>query len=85
MLQLFTMQHCQPINNSPTPPQAQAGSPPTVREVVRELLRQEGPSGFLRGVVPRMTASSMWGTVMLSVYELLKRICARPPESDTQY
>ncbi len=52
-------------------------TPPTVRRVLRELLQQEGPRGLLRGVVPRMTASSMWGTVMLSVYELLKRMCAK--------
>lgn len=79
-----------PQNNTAstkTPPpriQAQAGSQPTVRNVVRELVEQEGLGGFLRGVVPRMTASAMWGTVMLSVYELLKRICAKHADDAQQ-
>jgi hypothetical protein len=83
-------------------------------EVARSILREEGPSGFLRGVVPRMINASLWGTCMVgrrqcrkhnetrlaavchlvmgcvcahrfpptclqvSVYELLKRLCALP-------
>lgn len=49
--------------------------------VLRELLVEEGPRGLLRGVVPRMASSAMWGTCMVTTYEFLKRICALPEDA----
>jgi solute carrier family 25 protein 44 len=52
--------------------------------VLRELLLEEGPRGLLRGVVPRMASSCLWGTCMVSAYEFLKRICALPEPEEQQ-
>ena len=37
------------------------------------IYREHGALGFFRGVRPRMVSVSVWGTVMVSVYEFLKR------------
>ena len=55
------------------------GSVPSWGEVARGLLAEEGPRGLLRGAVPRMASSALWGTAMVSTYEFLKRISALPP------
>lgn len=60
--------------------QQQAARPPTWREVAAHLARTEGAAGFFRGVAPRMASSSIWGTVMVTAYEWLKRLCALPEE-----
>ncbi|KAI3436196.1 hypothetical protein D9Q98_002251 [Chlorella vulgaris] len=54
---------------------------PTWRGVAVQLARQEGVAGFWRGVAPRMASSSIWGTAMVSSYEWLKRLCARPTDT----
>lgn len=54
------------------------GVVPSWRSLFRELLAEEGLSGLMRGVAPRMASSAMWGTAMVSVYEFLKRLCAQP-------
>ena len=38
-----------------------------------ELYREHGGYGFFRGVRPRMTSVSIWGTTMVTTYEFLKR------------
>ena len=38
-----------------------------------ELYREHGALGFFRGVRPRMTSVSIWGTTMVTTYEFLKR------------
>jgi hypothetical protein len=43
------------------------GQVATFREVVQELLREDGPTGFFRGVLPRMASSALWGTAMVTV------------------
>jgi hypothetical protein len=43
------------------------GQVATFREVVQELLREDGPAGFFRGVLPRMASSALWGTAMVTV------------------
>jgi len=55
---------------------AAGGAVPSVRQVLRDLLAEEGPRGLLRGVAPRMASSACWGTAMVSAYNFLKRICA---------
>ncbi|KAL6751072.1 mitochondrial carrier domain-containing protein [Haematococcus lacustris] len=49
----------------------------TARSVVQEVLRQDGPLGLFRGVLPRMASAALWGTCMVTVYEFLKRISKR--------
>lgn len=53
---------------------------PTWRSTAAELIKNEGPKGLFRGVVPRMVSTSIWGTVMVTTYEFLKRLCMLPPE-----
>ncbi|GFR40225.1 hypothetical protein Agub_g793, partial [Astrephomene gubernaculifera] len=53
------------------------GATPTFTQVARQILREDGAAGFLRGAVPRMLNASLWGTCMVAVYEHLKRICAK--------
>ncbi|KAJ9530528.1 hypothetical protein QJQ45_012536 [Haematococcus lacustris] len=38
----------------------------TARSVVREVLRQDGPLGLFRGVLPRMASAALWGTCMVT-------------------
>lgn len=54
------------------------GRPVSAREVLRHLLAEEGATGLLKGVLPRMANSALWGTCMVSAYEFLKRLCQIP-------
>ncbi len=56
------------------------GGHPTVRSVARQLMQQDGPRGFFRGLLPRMANVALWGTCMINAYEFLKRVCALPEE-----
>lgn len=58
------------------------GSAPSWRTVAADLLRSEGPRGFFRGLVPRMTSTAIWGTAMVTTYEFLKRMCILPGDDD---
>ena len=62
--------------------QGAAGIAPTWRSTAAELLKNEGPKGLFRGVVPRMVSTSIWGTAMVTTYEFLKRLCMLPAEED---
>ena len=46
-----------------------------------ELYREHGALGFFRGVRPRMTSVSIWGTTMVTTYEFLKRTSKIDAES----
>ena len=46
---------------------------PTIMSTIRELVKEEGIHGFMRGVVPRMMSTALWGTAMVTAYEFLKR------------
>jgi hypothetical protein len=35
--------------------------------VKEEILREDGPAGLLRGVLPRMVSSAAWGSAMVMV------------------
>jgi solute carrier family 25 protein 44 len=47
-----------------------------------QLLRDEGAAGFLRGVGPRVMSAMLWGTCMVSAFELLKRKSVRSEDAD---
>ncbi|XP_051140213.1 uncharacterized protein LOC127257790 [Andrographis paniculata] len=49
---------------------------PTARQVVKNLIAEEGWAGFYRGLGPRFFSMSAWGTSMILAYEYLKRLCA---------
>ena len=55
-----------------------AASNATIMTTVRELIREEGLPGFMRGVVPRMLSTALWGTAMVTAYEFLKRYSSIP-------
>ncbi|MEW5310693.1 MAG: hypothetical protein WDW38_002464 [Sanguina aurantia] len=57
----------------------------TISSVLRQILREDGARGLLRGVLPRMVNASMWGTAMVSVYEYLKRVCRKTEEDGSPY
>jgi solute carrier family 25, member 44 len=54
--------------------------------VARELVAQDGARGLLRGAVPRMLSSALWGTAMVSTWETLKRVCVveEPQEEEEE-
>jgi len=60
--------------------QRHEGQSATFREVLRVTVREDGLSGLLRGALPRMANSALWGTCMVSVYEYLKRISVKQEE-----
>ena len=52
------------------------GEAHTFVSTARALYLEHGASGFLRGVRPRMTSVSIWGTTMVTAYEFLKRLAS---------
>ncbi|CAN7121406.1 unnamed protein product [Brassica rapa subsp. narinosa] len=49
---------------------------PSAKQVVKDLIAQDGWKGFYRGLGPRFFSMSAWGTSMILTYEYLKRLCA---------
>jgi len=62
-----------------TPGGAGAAARPGWAGIVRALVREEGLPGLWRGLAPRILSVSLWGSVMVSSYEALKRAAALPP------
>lgn len=56
----------------------EGGQRPSVRSVARQLMAEDGPRGFFRGLLPRMANVVLWGTCMINAYEFLKRFCVLP-------
>ena len=52
------------------------GEAHTFGGTARALYAEHGAAGFLRGVRPRMTSVSIWGTTMVTAYEFLKRLAS---------
>jgi len=50
---------------------------PTVRQTVKQLLKEEGWRGFYKGIGPRFLSMSLWGTSMITTYEFLKRLSVK--------
>lgn len=50
---------------------------PTVRQVVKGLVVDDGWTGLYRGLGPRFFSMSAWGTSMILAYEYLKRVCVK--------
>jgi hypothetical protein len=46
---------------------------PTVRQTVKQLLKEEGWRGFYKGIGPRFLSMSLWGTSMITTYEFLSK------------
>ncbi|KAL0914243.1 hypothetical protein M5K25_014569 [Dendrobium thyrsiflorum] len=47
------------------------------RQVVKNLIAEDGWKGLYRGLGPRFFSMSAWGTTMIVSYEYLKRLCAK--------
>ena len=56
------------------------GEAHTFGSTARALYKEHGYVGFLRGVRPRMTSVSIWGTTMVTAYEFLKRLASAEDE-----
>lgn len=54
------------------------GKKPLARKVLAGVLQDSGIRGLYKGVVPRMMSMSLWGTCMVSIYELIKRMSTIP-------
>ena len=54
-------------------------------QMIKMVYAREGVKGFWRGAVPRVANVALWGTCMVTTYEVLKRLCVRDDEleSDT--
>ena len=52
------------------------GEAHTFGSTARAMYKEHGLGGFLRGVRPRMTSVSIWGTTMVTAYEFLKRLAS---------
>lgn len=46
----------------------------TITGIVKDLNTTSGLSGFFRGLGPRIVYMSVWGTVLSSAYEMLRRV-----------
>lgn len=46
---------------------------PTARQVVKNLIADEGWTGFYKGLGPRFFSMSAWGTSMILAYEYLSK------------
>ncbi|XP_061355150.1 uncharacterized protein LOC133299681 isoform X2 [Gastrolobium bilobum] len=49
----------------------------SVKQVVKDLINEDGWKGLYRGLGPRFFSMSAWGTSMILTYEYLKRLCAK--------
>ncbi|XP_019451029.1 PREDICTED: solute carrier family 25 member 44-like [Lupinus angustifolius] len=49
----------------------------SVKQVVKDLIKEDGWKGLYRGLGPRFFSMSAWGTSMILAYEYLKRLCAK--------
>ena len=46
----------------------------SIKDISRKLHAQAGIFGFYRGLIPRITHLTLWGTILSSAYEYLKHI-----------
>jgi solute carrier family 25 protein 44 len=49
----------------------------SIKQVTKDLIKEDGWKGLYRGFGPRFFSMSAWGTSMILTYEYLKRICAK--------
>ncbi|WOH09794.1 hypothetical protein DCAR_0729253 [Daucus carota subsp. sativus] len=50
---------------------------PTTKQVIKQLIADDGWLGLYRGLGPRFFSMSLWGTSMILAYEFLKRSCTQ--------
>mmetsp|Transcript_1538 Transcript_1538/g.2971 ORF Transcript_1538/g.2971 Transcript_1538/m.2971 type:complete len:403 (-) Transcript_1538:119-1327(-) len=74
-----------PLDGIKTRLQVSTSSSPdasTLRGIVHTVWNEHGWRGFFRGLAPRVLNVSIWGTVMVTNYEILKRFSRKPPSSE---
>ena len=52
---------------------ASSNERPSLSGTINELYSQDGLRGFARGLPMRMSAAALWGSVAISLYEIVKR------------
>lgn len=60
------------------------GKKSSVKQVVKDLISEDGWKGVYRGLGPRFFSMSAWGTSMILTYEYLKRLCSKDEEAAGQ-
>ena len=54
----------------------------SLTQIVKDLLRESGPQGFLKGITARMLSMFGSGMVTVSVYELIKQLSKKKERND---
>lgn len=49
----------------------------SIKQVAKDLIKEDGWKGLYRGFGPRFFSMSAWGTSMILTYEYLKRLCTK--------
>lgn len=49
----------------------------SIKQVAKDLIKEDGWKGLYRGFGPRFFSMSAWGTSMILTYEYLKRLCMK--------
>lgn len=49
----------------------------SIKQVAKDLIKEDGWQGLYRGFGPRFFSMSAWGTSMILTYEYLKRLCTK--------
>lgn len=52
----------------------------SIKQVAKDLIKEDGWKGLYRGFGPRFFSMSAWGTSMILTYEYLKRLCTKDDE-----
>ena len=69
---------CSPLDVVKTRVQlVRTGEAPPLLATASLLVRSEGVSGLYRGFMPRWGHASVWGSIVISLYEYLKVICKK--------
>nr|AFK36496.1 unknown [Medicago truncatula] len=49
----------------------------SIKQVAKDLIKEDGWKGLYRGFGPRFFSMSAWGTSMILTHEYLKRLCTK--------
>ncbi|XP_022954457.1 solute carrier family 25 member 44-like isoform X2 [Cucurbita pepo subsp. pepo] len=70
-----------PLDTIKTRLQVMGDKGQTARQIVENLIAEDGWKGLYRGLGPRFFSMSAWGTSMILAYEYLKRLCAKDEQT----
>lgn len=70
-----------PLDTIKTMVQLEPSSTETTWQLATRLVRRDGLLSLYAGFTPRLLHLSLWGTALISIYEELKCVCRKPPQS----